>query len=256
MSELVERSGTAAATVRYYLAGGLLPAPRRAQSNRYLYDERHVEILRLIRVLQERRGLSLDEIRSLLPEVLPDLLDAPSGSVFRPEAFSPLISVFPTKSSAAAVAVRLAEEGLTAFSARGFADVSVDEICRGVKIAKGSFYRHFGSKEALFVASVRRIPEHVARAIGSGASIADAVRTNLTAILELASLASQSRTGFSAALAEVLSGLESVVLAGGGAASPSEAHAQVTALLGDAIVGLVAEPEPQVRSSPSVPSRR
>ena len=57
MSELVERTGVAAATVRYYLAAGVLPPPAKVAANRFLYDERHVELIRLIRVVRARRGI-------------------------------------------------------------------------------------------------------------------------------------------------------------------------------------------------------
>ena len=57
MSELVEQVGVPAATVRYYLAEGLLPPPVKVAANRFLYDERHVEIVRLVRLLHDRRGL-------------------------------------------------------------------------------------------------------------------------------------------------------------------------------------------------------
>jgi AcrR family transcriptional regulator len=225
MSELVERSGTAAATVRYYLAEGLLPAPTRAQANRYLYDERHVEIVRFIRLLRDRRGLSLEEIRRLLPELLPDLLDSPSGGVFRPEMFSQLIAGFTAAhSTGPTVTEQLVDAGLSAFSARGFAEVSVDDICRAVKIAKGSFYRHFTSKEDLFIAVTQRIPALFAGALIGGAPIDVAIQPNLTTLLELASLASRDRRSYRNALASLLDGLAAALVDAG--ASPDESSAE------------------------------
>ncbi|MBO0714562.1 MAG: MerR family transcriptional regulator, partial [Acidimicrobiales bacterium] len=70
MADLVARTGVPAASVRHYLALGLLPEPQRVSSNRFVYDDRHVEALRLIRVLRERRHLGLSDIGALLPELL------------------------------------------------------------------------------------------------------------------------------------------------------------------------------------------
>jgi AcrR family transcriptional regulator len=232
MSELVERSGTPAATVRYYLAEGLLPAPARAQANRYLYDERHVEIVRFIRLLRERRGLSLEEIRRLLPDLLPDLLDAPSGGVFRPEMFSQLIAGFTTHASGPSVAEQVVDVGLTAFSARGFAEVSIDDICRAVKIAKGSFYRHFSSKEDLFIAVTRRIPSLVAGALVAGSPLDIAITPHLTTVLELASLASRDRPSCRSALAALIDGLAASLVDAGTAPDASEAERMVGEHLG------------------------
>jgi AcrR family transcriptional regulator len=238
MSELVERSGTAAATVRYYLAEGLLPTPTRAQANRYLYDERHVEIVRFIRILRDRRGLSLDEIRRLLPELLPDLLGSPSSGVFRPEMFAQLIAGFSGRSTGPSVAQQLISAGLEAFSARGVAEVSVDDICRAVKIAKGSFYRHFASKEDLFIAVTEHIPGLFSTAVEKGSDIAEAIRPNLTTLLELASLASRDRDRYRTALATVLDGLGSALVDAGAAPNAEQAEATLGQYLGSVVIAL------------------
>src|SRR5204862_7634587 len=70
IGELVARSGVPGATIHHYLRLGLLPSARRTAPNRFLYDERHAQALRLIRVLRERRGPPLPLIRRLLPNLL------------------------------------------------------------------------------------------------------------------------------------------------------------------------------------------
>src|SRR5438105_184454 len=70
IADLVSLTGVPPATIHYYLRGGLLPRPKRAAPNRFAYDERHVQGLKLIRSLRERRGLSLAMIRRILPELL------------------------------------------------------------------------------------------------------------------------------------------------------------------------------------------
>src|SRR5437773_9197250 len=49
---------------------------------------------------------------------------------------------------------RLLGAAKEAFAKRGYGDVNVDDICRAARIAKGSFYRHYRSKEELFFAAV------------------------------------------------------------------------------------------------------
>ena len=216
MSELVERTGVAAATVRYYLASGLLPPPRRAKTNRFLYDERHVEVIRLIRLLQDRRNLSLETIGRMLPELLPDLTGRQEGGIFRPEMWGQLLAVhFPTTSSPS-LSDRLREAGLAAFARHGYADVSVEDVCQATGIAKGSFYRHFSSKEELFFAAATLVGERVGAALTGRdvasaeevvAVLAEALGPYLPIVLDLASLALQRRPGYARAYAGMINQL-------------------------------------------------
>ena len=68
MAELVARTGVPAATVRYYVALGIIPAPVRVAPNRFLYDERHVEIVGLVlrsnsAMLKLMRGMGFEVMR-------------------------------------------------------------------------------------------------------------------------------------------------------------------------------------------------
>jgi DNA-binding transcriptional MerR regulator len=66
MAELVSRSGASREAVRYYIREGLLPPPHRTARNMAWYSDRHLELIKLIRVLQEERFLPLKAIKSLL----------------------------------------------------------------------------------------------------------------------------------------------------------------------------------------------
>ncbi|MFI5368633.1 MAG: TetR/AcrR family transcriptional regulator [Spirochaetia bacterium] len=54
-----------------------------------------------------------------------------------------------------AIQAALIKTGTELFGRKGLEKVSVDELCRSARIAKGSFYAFFPSKEALFMAAVK-----------------------------------------------------------------------------------------------------
>jgi AcrR family transcriptional regulator len=215
MSQVVDRTGVPAATIRYYLAEGLLPPPHKVAANRFLYDDRHVELVRLVRLLRERRGLSLERIGRVLPELLPDLVgNAPTG-VFRPEMWSELFAAAdPAAAGIPSLRSRLITIAMAAFSERGYADVTVDDVCRAADIAKGSFYRQFSSKEELFLSvaghvAVSSADTFLARACvgerpldrtAAVALLADVLGAHLPVLLDLTSLAAQGRPGYPEAL--------------------------------------------------------
>jgi AcrR family transcriptional regulator len=49
----------------------------------------------------------------------------------------------------------LVEAGLAEFAVRGFAATRLDDVARRAGVAKGTIYRYFENKEALFIAAVR-----------------------------------------------------------------------------------------------------
>jgi DNA-binding transcriptional MerR regulator len=68
MSELAERSGVSAGTIKHYLREGLLPEPVRTSRNMAYYPEQFVERIRLIKRLQEERFMPLRLIRELMAD--------------------------------------------------------------------------------------------------------------------------------------------------------------------------------------------
>lgn len=65
IDELAQRAGVPTRTIRYYTQQGLLPSPELRGRVGY-YNANHVERLRLIKELQEKRYLPLSVIRSVL----------------------------------------------------------------------------------------------------------------------------------------------------------------------------------------------
>jgi DNA-binding transcriptional MerR regulator len=66
MSELAERSGVSAATIKHWLREGLLPEPVRTSRNMAYYPPDFVERIRVIKRLQEERFMPLKVIKGLL----------------------------------------------------------------------------------------------------------------------------------------------------------------------------------------------
>jgi DNA-binding transcriptional MerR regulator len=66
LKELSERSGVSAASIKYYLREGLLPAGETVHATRAQYSARHVERLELIQALRRIVGLNIEQIRGLL----------------------------------------------------------------------------------------------------------------------------------------------------------------------------------------------
>ena len=65
IGELAARTGTKAATIRYYEQIGLMPEPARSSGNQRVFGGRHVERLAFIRHAREL-GFPLEAVRELL----------------------------------------------------------------------------------------------------------------------------------------------------------------------------------------------
>ena len=59
------------------------------------------------------------------------------------------------------VSARLVAAARDAFARHGYAGVNVADICSAADVAKGTFYRYFDSKEAIFLAAARSTVEAV-----------------------------------------------------------------------------------------------
>ena len=157
ISVLAEKTGTPVPTIHHYRHLGLLPEATELASNRFLYDERHVEALELIHLLRERRNMPLETIREALPELL--AFNHESGS--SPDTWDEVIDAYLERSGPAVVSARLVAAAREAFAQHGYAGVNVADICSAADVAKGTFYRYFDSKEAIFLAAARSTVEAV-----------------------------------------------------------------------------------------------
>ena len=204
IADLVALTEVPPATIHYYLRHGLVPPPKRVSPNRFTYDDRHVQALRLVRLLRDRRGLPLDMIRRIMPE----LLRLEAEEAFRPEMWDRALA--PRVSRRRLPSQRLLDAAKDAFARRAYGDVNVDDICRAARIAKGSFYRHYRSKEELFFAAVEAtandLSEDFAQAAGerlvpaveAGEVMAPLLEPRLPIFLDLFARSLQRHSGYPA----------------------------------------------------------
>ena len=157
ISVLADKTGTPVPTIHHYRHLGLLPEATELASNRFLYDERHVEALNVIRLLRDRRNMPIETIREALPELL--VFNHESG--FSPDTWDEVIDAYLERSGPAAVSARLVAAAREAFAEHGYGGVNVADICNAADVARGTFYRYFDSKEAIFLAAVRSTVEAV-----------------------------------------------------------------------------------------------
>lgn len=176
VSELAERAGVSVPTIHSYRRLGLLPEPTVVAANRFLYDDRHVEALAMIRLLRHERSMSLASI----VEVLPDLLPTGEEEAFRPQMWQQVLDSYLDAAAQSEPPARLLAAARDAFAQHGYAGVNIADICAEAEMATGSFYRHFQSKDAIFVAAVRSVADLVSddlKALPHGISRARATVT-------------------------------------------------------------------------------
>jgi len=73
MKALVEQTGESKSTILYYLKEGLLPEPEKPKPNVHLYDARCIQIIRLIKYLQEHFSYTITEIKNIFAQTALDL---------------------------------------------------------------------------------------------------------------------------------------------------------------------------------------
>lgn len=145
LAEVVAASGLPASTIHHYRRAGLLP-PTAGAAGSLRYGPEHVAALRQIRSLREDQGLPLE----VIAEVLPGLLAGDDGAL--------------AACDAAGGRRRVVRAGIAEFSTRSFSEVTMAEVAAAAGMAKGTVYRYFDSKEALFTAVVEALLDDTAEA--------------------------------------------------------------------------------------------
>lgn len=66
ISELSRKTGVASSAIKYYIAQGLLPKPKKTFRNMAYYDEAYISRIKMIKELQAKRFLPLKVIKKVL----------------------------------------------------------------------------------------------------------------------------------------------------------------------------------------------
>ena len=73
IKKLCELSGVTRATVKYYIAKGLIPKPIKSSRNMAYYDQTHLDAIRVVKQLQTKRFFPLSVIQGILEKDVEDL---------------------------------------------------------------------------------------------------------------------------------------------------------------------------------------
>jgi AcrR family transcriptional regulator len=164
VTELAAKSGVPVPSIHHYRRLGLLPEPLVVGTGRYRYDERHLDSLAMVRLLREERRLPLSVIGELMPELLAGHHhDAAPGT-----AWEDVVAAYFEQAVPSLPPARLLAAARRRFADRGYDAVSVGEICEAAGIAKGTFYRYYGSKDEIFAAAARSTVDAVGERLDDG----------------------------------------------------------------------------------------
>ena len=86
---------------------------------------------------------------------------------------------------------RIEETALELFRARGFDQVTVEDVCAEAGVAPATFYRHFGTKEEVVFAYQADFTAALGRALDAGGHVPDAERLPVVLVEFAAFLESQ-----------------------------------------------------------------
>lgn len=134
MSELEQASGVPRSAIHFYLREGLLPPATRTTTNRALYTDAHLDLVREIRRLQEK-GLRLSAIKAALKSAI-DAVEVKGVDLSRQSEI---------------VRRSIMETAARAFAAKGYTRTRVADIIRETETTPQVFYGHFATKRELFL---------------------------------------------------------------------------------------------------------
>lgn len=138
IGELERVSGTPRSTIRHYENLGLLPPPEVRGAKLHLFGPEHVACLLEIKRLR-KSGTPLRDIKPLL-----------TRSVHAQKRRRKPTVPTPTEERIVAYATNL-------FLTRGYDRVRLDDLAADLRVAKATLYRHFESKQELFVRCVQQM---------------------------------------------------------------------------------------------------
>ncbi len=138
IGELARRTGVSPSTLYDYLRSGLLPNPEKKSPTKAFFNEKHIQHLEAIRRLK-KEGFSMADIKMRLAQ----------SSKTAVEDGNPIDQ---TRRA-------IIDKALELFSANHYENTKISDITGALNMGSGTFYRHFKSKEELFLDCLERLPK-------------------------------------------------------------------------------------------------
>ncbi len=96
ISELVKRTGVPKETIHFYIREGLLRKPRKSKVNSAVYNERHVNLIQLIKDLRDYYYLPIPQIKKIIKKFKNQSPSDQAVSQFHSRFFKPADRLFAT----------------------------------------------------------------------------------------------------------------------------------------------------------------
>ena len=141
ISELSKISGVPIPRIRYYIQKGILPRPIKAKATSAYYSDEHLERLKIIGEIQQKKSLSVSLIKRMV--------DSVSGV----EGNGQTIHPDPSQITRDKIIV----SSIPLFRRKGYERTTIADIVESSAISRNTFYENFRNKEELFVGCLQKI---------------------------------------------------------------------------------------------------
>lgn len=160
INELVERSGVPRTTIHYYLREGLLHRPHKTGRSTAVYDESHLQRLKLINDLKKDTRMPI--------AFLKEQIEKAAKETPCPVADFDATKKVKTNKEKDRKREEIIKAAIRVFSRLGYHRTKISDITNELHISTGSFYLYFQNKRELFIDVI----DQVFRAIVGEAAIA------------------------------------------------------------------------------------
>lgn len=159
IKELVEKSGVPRTTIHYYLREGLLHPPHKTGQTMSVYDDSHLQRLKLINELKKGNRLPIAFLKEQVEtaERTPNYVEDYDAT-----------KTVRTNKEKDRKREEIVKAAIRVFSRMGYHKTKVSDITSELKISTGTFYLYFQNKRELFIDVI----DQVFRAIIAEAAVA------------------------------------------------------------------------------------
>jgi AcrR family transcriptional regulator len=141
ISELSRLSGVPIPRIRYYVQKGILPKPIKAKTTSAYYSDEHVERLKIIGKMHQRKSLSVAVIKEMIDSV--SEIEG-NGQTSHPD---------PSQ----IIRDKIIVSSIPIFRKKGYESATITDIVESAAISRNTFYENFKDKEELFVECLNKI---------------------------------------------------------------------------------------------------